>query len=51
MSSRDMAKYAAMWPYFEVVAEAVAGLVGQHTGAVLNQRRSGAAFTDIAISS
>ena len=27
MSSRDMAKYAAMRPYFEVVAEALTGLV------------------------
>ena len=27
MTSRDMAKYAAMRPYFEVVAEAVSGLV------------------------
>ncbi len=27
MTSRDMTKYAAMRPYFEVVAEAVAGLV------------------------
>src|SRR6201996_8749151 len=27
MSSRDMARYAAMRPYFEVVAEALKGLV------------------------
>ena len=27
MTSRDMTKYAAMRPYFEVVAEAVSGLV------------------------
>ena len=27
MTSRDMAKYAAMRPYFEVVAEALKGLV------------------------
>ena len=27
MSSRDMARYAAMRPYFEVVAEALNGLV------------------------